>query len=334
MIFNVFFIHHSQMREREVTMTNFRAALARHAFAKGIKLGKVANVEAFDPAGIDVTTIQKTVSYQPYPEGHPMQKYNAFTKNLHVHQLSNSLKHLKALEVIMNDCPDGSLNLVLEDDVSFDPNQICGILDKAMKLYETGSMLFLGLPNNRQNVQEMVSIPTKELFEIIPYNDSYLIDKATATTIANAWLPIKYLTNIQFTHVAEKAGVRTMQTIPNVFVDGSKIGMFTSSINPNNILMFNHDYMQLRELAMKEEELTEDEKNKGLKLIEAPISQHPDFMYITGLFHQKIGEYEKALKIYENTHEMYKRNMCIINHESQFLKDYIKIHKHFQEESI
>ncbi len=330
-ILNVFFIHYTDMRERDVVINSFRAVLSKHS-PSNFTLGKVSNIESFNPNAIELPLIQKTVSYAPLENDSPYKKYNSLIKNLHVFQLSNTLKHLKVLDVV-SQLDEDCLNLVLEDDISYDQDRVMKLLEDAVAKYKKGSIMFLGLPNNAQvgqNTTRVEVAETRKLFELLPYNDSYLIDTSAAKKLYENFLPVKFATNIQFSHVLEKTGVESYQTIPNIFVDGSKLGMFTSSLNVNNVLIFNNDYMKLREIVNKEKVSDDDRKIAFELCVKSPCAPHPDFQYLKALFECKLGAFEQALKSFENAKEMYSRNMCIMNHESQFLKDFMRTYKYMQ----
>jgi len=329
MILNTYFIHNTIMKEREITFHNFRASMAKHTFDDSIKVGKVSTIESFDPKDIDGSTIQKTVNYAQFEEGSPFVKFNGLIKNLHIFHLSNALKHFKALEVIA-ESDDNTISLVLEDDVSFDPKTMFQQLEKAIKMYQTGSIMFLGLPNNTPDVKELQVIPSQQLFEILPYNDSYLIDKITAKKILSAFLPIKFVANLQFSIAIRKAEVNCTQTVPNIFVDGSKLGLFTSSMNANNILVFNPDYMRLRDIVSKEEIKATDKSVAEQLIANSPCGAHPDFQYLKALYYNKIGESKTAQQAFEGAYQVYSKNLCILNHESQFLKDFMRLYKDLQ----
>ena len=317
------------MKEREITFNNFRASMASYAFRKSISLGKVSMIESFNPNDIDGSIIQKTVHYGPFEEGSPFVKFNGLIKNLHVFHLSNALKHFKALEVIAQS-EDNSINLILEDDVSFDPKTVFSKLEEAIQKYEPGSILFLGMPNNNPQAKEINIVPTEQLFELLPYNDSYLVDKTAAKKLLDSFLPIKFITNLQLSLTIKKADVKCYQTIPNIFVDGSKLGIFTSSMSANNVLVFNGDYMKIREIINKDEITPEDRAIAEQLFANSPCSPHPDFQYLKGQYYVKEKDYKKALDIFQGAYDVYTKNMCIMNHESQFLKEYMRTYKHMQ----
>lgn len=318
------------MKEREITFNNFRASMAAHSFKKSLSVGKVSMVESFNPNDIDGSIIQKTVNYGPFEEGSPFQKFNGLIKNLHIFHLSNALKHYKALEVIAQS-EDNSINIILEDDVSFDTKTIFDKLEEVIDKYEPGSIVFLGMPNNNTQTSKLQLVPTDQLFEVLPYNDSYLVDKTAAKKLLESFLPIKFIANIQMSIAIKKAGIKCYQTIPNIFVDGSKLGIFTSSMNANNILVFNPDYMKIREIVNKDFITSADKSIAEQLFANSPCAPHPDFQYLRAQYYSKLEDYKTALKVYQDTYDVYSKNMCIVNHESNFLKEFMRTYKHLQE---
>ena len=116
----------------------------------------------------------------------------------------------------------------------------------------------------------------------------------------------------------------------NVFVNGSKFGVFVSALDPNNKLFMNPDYNKIGMLLSKDE--LESDGIKTITQIEKRLQfkDHPDFQYIFGLFYVKQKNYKKALSYFEDAYKNYNSNDSVINAESEFLQDYIKLFKHLQ----
>jgi GR25 family glycosyltransferase involved in LPS biosynthesis len=251
---------------------------------------------------------------------------------MHLFQLSNALKHYKALELIANSA-ENELSIVLEDDVVYE-EKICLLLEKLVaNLPSTYDMIFMGLPGNIEikNRNEIKYQNTSEVFRVLPYTDSYLISKQAAKRLYDEFLPIKFVGNIQLSYLIEKLNLKTVLTLPNIFADASKLGMFLSTLNPNNALVFNQEYMRLKTIVSKEEPLTTDDITALDEMIsKSQIQGHPDFMYQKALYLVKQKKYEEAEKVYEAALNIYTANNCIVNHESAFLKDYIRLYKNLQ----
>lgn len=327
---NVFFIHAQWLKDREKVISEFNRIFGKYNF-KDIRGTKVRVITDHDPNNIGADIISKSVSYAPLQD--ELAVYNGFLKNLHVFQLSNALKHYKALEEIVNNTDEGDINIILEDDVLYE-DKMCMNLEKIINdLPEVYDIVFLGLPSNvdPKKRNEVKFQPYREMFKVLPYSDSYILSKAGAKKLYDNYLPIKFVTNVQLSYTLDKIKMEGLIAIPNIFMDGSKFGMFLSVLNPNNNLMFNNDYMKIR-MALNEELTPQSKEMLEKTFKESPIRVHPDFQHLQALYLTKIQKYDEAQKVFEDALKVFQGNNCILNHESQFLKDYLSIYKYMQKD--
>ena len=338
---NIFFIHSAILKDREKTITELQKQVQKYFF-KNVKTTKVKVITEYDPNMITGEFIQRAVNYTPIKEPDDLKEenktnnitfYNQFIKNMHLFQLSNALKHYKALEYCANS-DDNDINIVLEDDVVYE-EKVCLLIEKLINnLPLDYDMIFMGLPGNVE-VKDRNDIKfqnTSDVFRLLPYTDSYLINKNTAKKLYDEFLPIKFIGNIHFSYLIEKLNLKTLLTLPNIFIDGSKIGFFLSTLNPNNHLVFNGDYMRIRNSIQKEESISEEESKQLEDIIaKSQIQNHPDFLHIKALYLSKQKKYKEAEQVFENALNIYLANNCIVNHECMFLKDYMRIYKYLQD---
>ena len=331
-VVNFYFIHAKWLTDREKVINDFKRNISKFSF-RSIKIGKIDIIQDFDPNDINSETIQKNVNYNPVKEQN-LVIYNNFLKNLHIHQLSNSLKHFKVYEKIIKESNDDptEINIVLEDDILYEERIFISLEKVIRQLPVSFDLIFLGLPTNVEvrNKSDIFFQNTSEVFKILPYCDSYIISKEAAKKLYESYMPCKFLTNIQLSYLIDKYQLKSQLVAPNIFMDGSKFGLYSSSLNPNNSLMFNGEYNALKALLSKEQ--LSDEEQTGINQLfkSSAIAQNPDFCYLKAQFFTKIGQYKEAQQCYEETYNKYKMLNTIINHESQFLKDYIRIYKHLQ----
>jgi GR25 family glycosyltransferase involved in LPS biosynthesis len=309
---NIFFIHATWLKDREINIQKFKKIILDYKF-KNVSKINIKIIEQYNPDHIVNQDIGKLVEYVRL-EGQ-FEKYNQFLKNLHLFQLSNSLKHYKALQLIKENSQDDDINLILEDDVLFE-DKIALSLDRLIKNIKH-EILFLGLPSNL-NANEHQFQNTKEIFPNgLPYNDSYIVTKQTATKLSDNYLPIKFINNIHLTYLLEKINEEPYLAIPNLFIDGSRFGSHLSVLTANNTLLFNNEYMQAK---------TNIDTYDFSK--ETPLNNHPEYMYLKALNCVKNKKYDEAIELYKKALEIYKANNCIINNECQFLKDYTRVFKY------
>jgi hypothetical protein len=335
---NVYIIHASHLHERRRVIDELKKTLGKYTFSK-MKVGEIITINANDPQEIPTEFIQKNIDYAHTKSDEEIYKiYNSLTRILHVNNVSNALKHHAALlSIAQCDDPD-VIHLVIEDDVMYEP-RMCMLLDKTIDLWNSGDydMLFLGMPNNTEmpNTNVVKTKECKDVFRVLPYNDSYILSPKTARVLADNFLPLKYHTNIQLDYLCHKNNIKKHQTVPNIFVDGSKYGLFLSSLQVHNELVFNKDYMFVKNLINRDtgtQPITNEEKKVVEKIMtDSQIAENPDFMALAGKYVREIKkDHKKAYEIYQKTYDAYIKNKSILNNESMFLRDFINLHAHMQ----
>lgn len=318
-ILNVYFIHALWLKDREKNIDGFKKIIKDYKF-KNISKVNIEVIEDYEPDKLVTQDISKLIDYSQLPDNN---KFNAFLKNIHLFQLSNSLKHYKALTEIKDNSNENDINLIVEDDILYE-DKIALMLDRLTReeyikelIYDNNNILFLGFPTNIKNADHKFQ-KTKEVFvNGIPYNDSYIISKKTASLLQENYLPIKFTNNIQLTYLLDKLEIESYLSIPNLFIDGTKFGSHLSVLTPNNILLFNNEYM-----VAKENIDTYDFTK------ETPLHNHPEFMCLKALQYRNKGKYKKAIELYDKALKIFKANNCIINNECEFLKEYICVYKY------
>jgi hypothetical protein len=327
---HIYFIHAKWLQERTKVITEIKKHLSKFKFT-GINIKTIQTIEEFDPTDIQSDTVQKYVNYTQIQDS-TYSLYNQCFKNLHIYQLSNALKHAKAIELASKNPPE-DINIILEDDLIFE-ERLCISLEKVIKKLDIDfDLVFLGLPTNKEvkNKTDMFFQNTKDIFRILPYCDSYILSHKAAKSLVDKYLPIKFINNIQLSYMIDTLNLKSQIAVPNMFMDGSKYGTHISSLNGTNALLFNNEYNILKHFVSKETPLTqEEEKNLQTVLENSSVKNHPDFCHLKALLLVKDGKYNEAKKVFEETYQKYKNSNCIVNHESAFLKDYIRIFKHLQ----
>ena len=330
---NVYIIHAAYLVDRRRVIDELRKTLAKYTFSH-LKVGDITVIEKFDPSDLKAEDVQPKVNYTPLPADVPeAQLYNAFLRVLHINNVSNSLKHHEALRMISEG--DDELHLVLEDDLLYEP-KVCMLLDRLVAQLAAGhEMVFLGFPNNEpinSTAGNTITLKeTKNVFRILPFIDSYFVTPATAKKLIADFFPIKFYTNIQIDYLIRKHGINSQQCVPNIFVDGTKYGMFLSTQVLNNELIFNRDYMVMKELCDKAVLSAEEKQNVQALITKSQLAEHPDFMFLVGKYHKNcLQDAMRAQEIYQKVYDGYKRNGIHINNESLFLRDYINLHSLLQ----
>lgn len=326
---HIYFIHAKWLQDREPVINELKKHLMKFKFTS-IAIKTMQIIEDYDPAVIDAEVVKQHVNYSQVQDS-SLSIYNQCLKNLHVHQLSNALKHAKAIELASKNPPE-DINIVLEDDLIFEERMCISIEKIVRKLDIDFDLVFLGLPTNKEvkNKTDVAFQNTNEVFKIIPYCDSYIVSSKAAKMMADKYKPIKFLNNIQLSYMIDSLKLKSQLVVPNIFMDGTKYGTFVSSLNGTNGLVFNNEYNVAKTLIGKEELIPVEQQNLENVLANSGLRNHPDFSHLKALYLVKQKKYEEAKVVFEETYQKYKTMNSILNNESAFLKDYIRFYKHMQ----
>lgn len=329
---HVYIIHSKRLTERRKVIDNFRRDVGKFSFSS-LKVSNIDVIETYEPEDITSNDIQSNVNYNPLnTNNEDLKMYNQLIRILHINNISNAMKHFDAIKKISECTDDNAVHLVIEDDVMYE-NRMCMLLDKLVRELTDEEIVFLGMPNNEVvKTSNIVIKDSKDVFKILPYNDSYIINKNTAERIVENFLPVKYYTNIQLSYLCNLLDIKVKQSVPNIFVDGSKYGSCVSSQIANNELVFNKEYMYMKSLLMKSDVITKEEITNIEKIKNSSsIMNNPDLFFIIGkVMRDKLNDYKAANEIYQNVFDSYKRNNAILNNESIFIRDFINLQKHLQ----
>ena len=323
---NVYVIHVENFNFRKQTCERLREILA----ADDRYELHFQYVTEHEPQSITQEDIRTFVNYEPFKDD-PFTPFNNFIRNMHVNQLSNELKHRKAIQYV-SESEDGSMNIILEDDIVFNENVADALYHALTNIPESSDIMFLGLPSAVEGDASTVTHQkVSEVFKFLPACDSYYLTKSAAKTMFENMTPIKFTTTIQFTYVISRQGLTAHLTVPNVFVDGSKLGLYFSSLEVNNRLIFNQEYVKLaRMIGEKESYTPEDIDAINQEFINVKLKTNPEFYYLKAIYEYKRQNYEFAKAIYGYALEIYENNGAIINNQSTFLRDYMRVFKHLQ----
>lgn len=312
---NFYILHSKQLTEREASVTSLTTLLS--------PMGNVQVITEYDPNEITPEFIQSHINYQQFQEP-ALVKYNAHIKNIHIQQFSNTLKHYRALELIKSGSPD-EFHIVLEDDMLYGDNIVESLKETLTKITDE-KIVCLGLPI--AEAQEANIKPVE--FEQVPFFDSYLVSPAFAQTLYDAYFPVRFTTVPHFNSLLTKLDVKASQATKNLFVNGSKYGLFVSTLNSNNILVLNKEYMAVAE-RLNKHVITPDDEAFIKKINETTsIAKSPDFMYLMGNFLLRTKKYKEAEEVFKQSYSVIVGNHGIINHESLLLKDFIALYKYLQ----
>jgi GR25 family glycosyltransferase involved in LPS biosynthesis len=288
--------------------------------------GKVDYVTEFDAGDDQAVFVKDHVDLSRVEDGATGSEMNRYLRSLHPTQVSNLRKHVEALRrASYSEKP----SLILEDDAIAGDDfltrlKACLTGDAAPAGWD---VIVLGLPGKEAGFHRL-----EEQFRVLPVCDSYLVTPGGAKKVSEAFLPAKFITNIQLSYVFAKAGVEAYMITPNVFVDSSTYGVYASTVSPNNPLILNRQYVEAR-AAIRSDDAEFEAKRDALEqtLVSGQFRSHPDFMHLRALFERRRNGAAAAEAVFQEALKMYDSCNAILNNESEFLKDYIALYADLQD---
>ena len=300
--------------------------LLKGAFVDGIDLILVSDHEA---DGINQETIQTNTDFSQLPADAPSaQAFNSLIVPIHVRHVSNFLNHRAALRRIAEKGSTAELHVVIEDDVVFG-DRVGEALGEALAAFTAApgkNLLFLGMPSAQGEGDAGPIGDFKRYYNVTPVCDSYAVTPTGAAALAAAMAKMKFSTNIQLSYA-----VHAIQEIdagfsrPNVFIDGSKLGVFVSSIEVNNSLVLSAEHQQLKAFLEGDDAQGARAFHEGMR-----FKNHVDNVRILADIEHKAGNHDRSKALYEECFKTLSTNGCsVLNNQSQFLRNYISACKDF-----
>ena len=322
---NVYLLHSESLTNRKAMCEDLRKRLGSKATFQYVMEHEVDSLTGI-PTG-------ELVNLDRLPE----PDYADFNKILHpmtLRSVSNCMKHLAAMRLIQGKS-DKELHLILEDDACFAETVVAQLEEVMCGMsahVPDADIVFVGFPGIPTAPNGIPFVPTTEVYRVLPGCDSYFITPSAAARLCGNYLPVKFINNAQLSYMIQFHGLKAYMSTPHVFIEGSKLGTYVSSLNPNNMLIYNPAFREMFEIVHKEGGVfDQDDKNK-LDALWSGIAfkSHPDFMYLKGLFMLKDKQFAKAKEIFEKVFHIYQDNRCILSRDSNFLNNYVELSKVFQ----
>ena len=283
----------------------------------------------------------------PLSNSHPV--YAKLERPLNTAEISNYERHRTALQAISKASPT-DFHFVLEDDVYIIPpfEAHWKAFFKYIKTLSAPSyplVLFgivkppdasSGSPASGFTFQPYTTLPLTEQQPLLPSKEMYLIHPSLAMTLYDAMEQIQYDTRHTFSRwLFEHTMFHDQVYIPThrLAFDGSKLGIFPSTIHPNNLLLFNQEFMEMLQLLSQ----SPDKKTKpNIQRIYKSIDrlQSPDAQHLYAVLMYQIGDYEEANDYFKKAIESMIAQKGYLSRQSELLHNAIEFYKHYQKEEL
>lgn len=315
---DVYIIHDSSLKTRKDNVQFIKDNLSKMSIINEVNI-----VTKFNNEELNSQMVKNLIRKQKPQNPDEVDKaFEKFHNTLNINNISNYLKHFSALESISK---SGKYGIVLEDDVivadSFE-SKLNSMIDKSFE------MVMFGQPFTKKPIQDFEKISNYDNKVLLPSCESYFVTSQVATNLMKHMLPLAFQTNIGLSIAINKTNTEVYKLYPNICIDGSKLGKYTSSINNNNILMYNSKYNELYQIIQNDEV----DLDAFIKIYEtAEFKESPDMLYLKGLCLLKSNKIIEAKNIFDIVYSKFCDDGCKLDKTSSFMNNYISFYRVMQQ---
>jgi hypothetical protein len=252
---------------------------------------------------------------------------------INTNQLSNYMKQTKALEMIRDG--KAKINFIIEDDIMIIDEFADNFLNLLEKIKTLDfDLIFTSVAINDNSI-DYKFLNSLEYFKVLISKSSYFITKDCATKLLPYFDKVKfnYKINLSYYIWENKDTIKSLIFNKNIFFEGSKIGLFTTSVNNNNFLYQNGEYVKLAQLIGNNEYLDDETVKKAEEIYNSSGKNNADFQHSLGLVYYKNKDYKKAKDMLIESVLNLKKNDGFICQHNEALNNCINMHQ-FEQSDI
>lgn len=345
---HIYFIASPELPQREKNITQVIHWIKHQCDGKGLptkfhSLTQPTTATMHDLVRAKTPALEERLQPSP-PSPHPV--YGKFNTPLNLAELSNYERHRTALEAIRSGSPT-DYHLILEDDVYIIPAFEAawgGFLDtlRARAIPADTQLVVFSMTQNAnadpsapfayipysalQLTESRPLLPSKEMYMIHPTAAGQLYDYTHAI-------------HCDFRHTLSRWVYSNLLLHASIYLpskrltfDGSKLGIFPSTIHANNLLIFNQEFMEMLSLLSTPEKKTKATVSRLYKTIER--LQSPDAMHLYAVLMFQLGDYDEADAYFKKAVEAMTEQHGFMSRGTELLHNAIEFYKHAQKEEI
>lgn len=261
------------------------------------------------------------------------EDFKGLINPLNTNQLSNFQKQLRALEMIKSS--KNKYNYIIEDDFIIIDEFTDNFLELLEKIKTVDyDLLFTSIAIN-ENSKDLKFLNSYDFFKVLIAKSSYFITNEYAGKLVDYFDKIRFTYKIHLSYFIyqNKETIKSLVFNKNILFEGSKIGLFTTSVNNNNFLYQNGEYVKLSQLIGNNEYIDDETVKKAEEIYNNSGKNNPDFQHTMGLLYYKNKDYKKAKQILIDAVNNIKKNDGLITPQNETLNNCINMHQ-FEQSDI
>lgn len=328
--FYLFIIHTQKLVARQPRLHGLIQDIRVTAQACGCNFKSIMVLNP-DPNQLDQKQLNDRINY----DTSGFQEFDKMRAMLNMEQLSNYEKHRAAWKKIRDLSKESKddIYMVIEDDAFMLPDAKATLQELIQTMVSstqpsTWDLMLLSLSDKSADMNQPISFHNfRETGTILPSKESYFIKPTIANSFLSESETIRFPMRTQMSYIIHKNPLINV-VYPNkrLMLDGSKLGLYPSSINPNNMLVYNQEYMELWSyMRLNSEEIPVSTIRATYKKV-AHI-QNPDIMHLYGVLLFKAGEVIEAQDILTDAIQLLQKQNGLVTNQSDLLNNLINMYE-------
>jgi len=339
---NIYLVYSEELENRRTTINSVVSLVKDVCLQKNIEMKlHVITEPSKDYVNTHITAFNSRVNYDKFADTASI--YNNLIMPLNACQISNFEKHRYIYKLIRDNNAKAAkadaatikeFHLVMEDDIILLKDYISNISELIDDLNadapDDWDILF--------NCLNVVNSPEKfininQLYNIIISKSCYIIKNAEmCEKLYDATNTFKLNIKLTLSKFLKDNNYTAMSYNKITFIEGSKLGLYPSAVNPNNYLFLNNNYITLKQLSEKKELTDEDIRNAEKIYSDSQNIPSIDIQGLMGTIYFNFKDYKKA-KEYMNLslNNLKKCKGYSIMKNNELLNNTINIYKYEQD---
>lgn len=253
------------------------------------------------------------------------ETFDNFMSVLSIQELSNYEKHREVWRSVLNHAND-DLFMVIEDDTFCLPDAPAGLTELLRMDHSKYDFLSLSISNDNHPSMEFLDM--RGMVTVLPSKDAYMLSKSCAQKLLDQTEKITFSMRIQMSYILHtEASMRVKYPSKRMLLEGSKVGMYPSTLHSNNILIYNQEFMELFQMMQKEHIDPKVVRNIYRNVTHI---QSADIAHLYGVLLYKAGELKEAQDALLDAVELAQKQQGMLGCTSDILNNTINIHQFTQ----
>lgn len=325
-MFHLFVVHTEKLTQRQSNLHGVIQTIRTTAQEAGLT-PKIHMILKPDPDHLkpSIETLDKRIKYEKTGNEQFDKQMNMLT----LEELSNYEKQREVWRRITEQSSADTF-MVIEDDAFILPNTIPFLRETITADKTTYDFLTLALSDTDADAQSAPFCLNdfRNMGTILPSKDAYLISHRAAKVLLAQSETITFNMRLQISHILSKnPGLAVKYPNKRSMLEGSKLGLYPSTIHANNILIYNQEFMQLFQYLSHENPPVREIREIYKKVAHV---QNPDVMHIYGVLLYKAKELHEAQDILVAAVEQVQKQQGFLSPQSEILNNAINIHEFAQ----